>query len=57
MAARRCLKLGDRPSALPDAAHDLTGQIVISTLGTHGLGRFDPTRPLSADEGVVVLLD
>jgi hypothetical protein len=48
---------GDRPSALPEAAHDVAGQIVISTLGAHGLSRSDPTRPLSADEGVVVLLD
>ncbi|CAN5806283.1 alpha-amylase family glycosyl hydrolase [soil metagenome] len=51
-----CLNLADEPSALHDAAAELRGSVVISTLGT-ATQRFIDRRELAGDEGLVVLLD
>ena len=52
-----CLNLAHEPSPVPDAARQLRGRVVVSTLGMDGLGHFDPDRDLLPDEGSVVLID
>lgn len=51
-----CLNLADKPSPLPVEATALRGEIVVSTLGPTGRGRFGG-RDLAPDEGLVIRLD
>jgi hypothetical protein len=52
-----CLNLAGQPSALPEAASSLRGEIVVSTLPTGGRGRFEGRRELAPDEALVIRLD
>jgi alpha-glucosidase len=51
-----CLNLGDQPSPVPEAATSLRGTILISTLNSENLGRFED-RDLAPNEGLVIRLD
>jgi alpha-glucosidase len=49
--------LTDKPCAVPVAARDCGGRVVLSTVDPNASGRFDPSGQMAANEAMLVIVD